>query len=596
MADITFALDRSSALTLQEQLRQRIIEAVYTGALRPGRKVPSSRALASQLGVSRNTVVLAYADLLAEGHLVARDRSGIFVSHDLVQGRLVGQRVPESVRSPIAERMSEVAADTGIRCPQYWRQYAYPFRDGCIDAVLNPVSEWRKAVRMASAPRDAAHWSDGNGELDDASLIDELRTKVLPERGISALPEQILVMESARQALQYLTRLLVKPGTSVWLEEPVDAELAATLRQQNVHVSSVYPGALGSIPEGLVVITSVRSGVATGARLTSEDVDEIGAHNGIVIDLTTPADTDEPGACQPALHANAACNNVIHVGRLSPVAAGSTPPAFVVSDPQVIARLRRLRRVNGTFPDPLQQRAWAYFLSFGYYGACVNRARDILGARKIALRDALNHYLHMDVRIQTIPGASVYWVRCRDGRDAQALAYQAAAAGVLIQPASLDAAGDAFTLGVTGLGEDAIRSGVRALANVIHASPSSTGLDVWAHPASGRTAIRRAIVGKRFLYNTVYGDPCTIQVCRSGELLGTAGYANEDPDRGRWWIEDNRWFRQWDNWAYAEAEGFAVAVDDERIYWYDADGKLVDHARFLHGSAPESAPTRSASA
>lgn len=592
MADMTIALDRTSPLSLQGQLRQRIVEAIYTGVLRPGRRMPSSRALATSLGVSRNTVVLAYGDLVAEGHLEARDRSGIFVSHKSMDGRVVGRRFPEANGSPIADRMTNVPGDRGPRCPQHWRQYPYPFWDGRIDAALVPLQEWRKAVRLASCPRDAAQWSEGNGELDDPMLVDELRTKVLPERGISALPEELLVTSSARQALQFLVTLLVQPGTPVWMEEPVDPELLATLQERGIRVEHFRPDMARSPPDRVIAVTSARSGIASGRWVRPAHVEAIARRNGIVIELDTPADTLEPGASRPALYANAACRNVIYVGRLSPVAACGTPPAFLVSDGSVVARLRRLRRVSGALPNPLQQRAWAYFLALGYYAASLHKARRVLMARKTALRDALNHYLHPAVQIGTMPGVSAYWVRCRDGQDAQALASQAAGAGVLIQPARLGEVREAFTMGVTGIPEERIREGVRTLAQLFRASHTRGDPGTSMPRTLSGSALRRAIAGKTFLYNTVYGEPCTIRVCRSGELIGMAGYANDDPDRGRWWIDGDRWYRQWGHWAYGEIEAYAVAVDGDHLYWYDEAGTLVDKAVILR--KPERGPLATA--
>lgn len=581
MADITIALNRTGHLSLQDQLRLWIVDAIQTGALRPGRKIPSSRALANRLGVSRNTVVLAYGDLVAEGHLEARERSGIFVSPTSLDGRVVGRRIPDTNGSPIADKMASVPADDGARCPQHWRQYPYPFWDGRIDSSLAPLQEWRKAVRLASCPRDAAQWSDGNNELDDPMLIEEIRTKALPERGISAMPEEVLVMASARQGLQFLMTLLVRAGTPVWLEEPVDPELLATLRGRNARIEYLNPGNPRSLPAGVIVVTSARSGIASGARIELELIEAVARNDGVVIEQDIPSDTLESGAARPALYANVGRGSIVYVSRLSPVAACGMPLAILVADASVIARLRRLRRVSGAVPDPLQQRAWAHFFAQGHYAASLHKARRVLTKRRMALRDALNHYLHTTVQIETMPGVSAYWVRCRDGQDAQALATRAAQAGVLIQPARLGGARDAFTMGVTSIPEERIRDGVRILARVFHASRTSGNADAGMRKCLSDASLRSAIAGKVLLYNTVYGEPCTIRVCRSGELIGMAGYASDDPDRGRWWIEDGRWHRQWENWAYGEAEGFAVAIDGGQVYWYDDSGNLVDQAVIL---------------
>ena len=86
------------------------------------------------------------------------------------------------------------------------------------------------------------------------------------------------------------------------------------------------------------------------------------------------------------------------------------------------------------------------------------------------------------------------------------------------------------------------------------------------------------MAGSTLLYNTVYGEPARIEVRANGELIGTAGYANEDCDRGRWWIEDDRWYRQWQQWAYGEASGYAIVVEGDQLRWYGSDGLLADTA------------------
>ena len=89
---VELVLDPESALSLQHQVRQKLIDAMSRGVLRPGRRLPSSRGLARQAGISRNTVTLAYDALLAAGHLVSRPRSGIFVAPEAPAERITTGR------------------------------------------------------------------------------------------------------------------------------------------------------------------------------------------------------------------------------------------------------------------------------------------------------------------------------------------------------------------------------------------------------------------------------------------------------------------------------------------------------------------------
>lgn len=164
--------------------------------------------------------------------------------------------------------------------------------------------------------------------------------------------------------------------------------------------------------------------------------------------------------------------------------------------------------------------------------------------------------------------------------NAQELARAAQSLGVLIDPANDPQQPEAFVMGVTSLPKESIRGGVEVLARLIRSDRrlGSRQLgDEPIQPLKGR-ALQRVLTGKTLLYNTVYGEPCTIELRANGELVGRAGYANEDCDTGRWWIENDRWFRQWQNWAYGEALGLITLVDGDQVRWYNAEGLFVDTA------------------
>ena len=106
-------------------------------------------------------------------------------------------------------------------------------------------------------------------------------------------------------------------------------------------------------------------------------------------------------------------------------------------------------------------------------------------------------------------------------------------------------------------------------------------------PLSG-AALQRALAGATLLYNTVCGEPCTIRLGSDGTLSGRAGYSNEDRDSGRWWVEGDRWYRQWQHWAYGESLGLITLIDGDQLRWFNADGLFIDTAVIVRrrGSRP----------
>jgi len=127
-----FQLDRSGGISLQDQIRRGIVNAVGTGVLPEGSRLPSSRKLADRLGISRNTALLAYQTLIADGHLVSRERSGVFVANDAQRFNSASMQVVGPRSGPVLAKASARLKDSGRGQSTYkftsdWQSYRYPF-------------------------------------------------------------------------------------------------------------------------------------------------------------------------------------------------------------------------------------------------------------------------------------------------------------------------------------------------------------------------------------------------------------------------------------------------------------------------------------
>jgi GntR family transcriptional regulator/MocR family aminotransferase len=598
---VGLALDPAKGLSLQNQLRQQLVEAIGSGAFGAGGRLPSSRKLARELGVARNTVVLAYQQLIDEGHIVARERSGLYVNDTLVRGRLQFDKVasPQQQASTADWRRRFKTAfdeEEGYRCPPDWQKYPYPFVEGRFDTSLFPIAEWREANRLALGLREVHHWATDSGTADDPMLIEEIRTKVLPRRGIKAQPNEILVTAGSQQGLFLLTELFVDRSTTFGLEEPGNPQMRALLHRRGARIAYVAVDEMGAVIDGRIESCDIVYVTPSHQRPTAVTLplerrrallDAASAHDVVVIEDDFECETNYLDEAPPALRGMPGGERVVYVANLSRVLAPGLRLGFVVASPDVIEQARRLRALVSRHPPLNNQRTAALFLSLGHYDATMLRLGRIFRERLTALRDALNHYFPQSIEISPVVGGTTYWVRGPEGLDAQSLSREAEARGILIEPvlhyyAAEPPRMNVFRMGVTGIPTSRIRSGVEALSQVFYEvtgkrAPSEVAPADCLTPAE----LRRVMPGATFLYKTVYGEPCTIEVQADGPMVGRSGYANEDRDTGKWWIEDDFWCRQWNDWAYGEVSRFRIRLVGERIQWVNARGSVVDSGVFV---------------
>src|SRR6478735_2879834 len=145
-----------SKVGLQAQIREMLVAAILDGHIPVGVALPSTRVLASQLGVARNTVALAYELLVNEGYLLSKSRSGHFVNPEIVAGRAGLPHAP-SGRSIVAAASWDlrfrgaVSAQRNIVKARDWQRYPYPFIYGQIDPAQLPIAGWRECSLQATS-------------------------------------------------------------------------------------------------------------------------------------------------------------------------------------------------------------------------------------------------------------------------------------------------------------------------------------------------------------------------------------------------------------------------------------------------------------
>ena len=228
--EFIFPVRHDGDVGLQAQLRHHLVDAILDGRLQADGPLPSCRRLAHALGVSRNTVVLAYQALADEGFLISRERVGYFVNTEMLGDRAAPSAPAEATEAgkppDWTHRLQIHPSDRPqLDKPRNWRQYPYPFIYGQADQGLFPVAAWRMCSRQALGVQAIERWTEDRFDEDDPILVEEIRTRVLPRRGVRAAADEILITMGAQNALYLVARLLAGPGTTVGVEDPgyVDA-------------------------------------------------------------------------------------------------------------------------------------------------------------------------------------------------------------------------------------------------------------------------------------------------------------------------------------------------------------------------------------
>ena len=486
MREHLFQLPAHGKGSLQARVREILVAAILDGHLPPGGSLPSCRRLAKQLGIARNTVVLAYQHLVDEGYLVSRERSGFYVDSDILKGRATSPQ-PEpgstSFKPPRWQERLQVDATrlVGPRRPEDWQSYPYPFVYGQLDPALFPIAEWRECCREALSVRSIREWANDRIDHDDPVLVEQLQTRVLPRRGVWASPDQILVTLGAQQALYLLAALLVGDQDIVGIEEPgyADARNILSMRAKRLeHIPVDAEGmqiqpALARCNYVYVTPSHQCPTTVTMSMERRQALLEVAEQRDIVvIEDDYEAETNFTGAPTPALKSMDRSGRVIYVGSLSKTLAPGLRLGYLVAPPELVREARALRRFMLRHPPANNERSLALFLSRGHHDALIRRLSHAFRERWEVMGEALRRHLPGASGSPSFGGSS-YWVEGPADLDVVQLLESARAEGILIERGDVHFGSDNaprnfFRLGFSAIATDKIEPGIARLATIIN--------------------------------------------------------------------------------------------------------------------------------
>lgn len=486
MAAITpiISIDRKAPRPLHRQIYDAYRDAILSGRLRPGQRVPSTRGLASELGVSRIPVLGAYAQLIAEGYFESRIGAGTSVSLSLPDQSVLGAR--ERVR-PMATRgrvrQGKIAKRSSlpdsIENPP-WRRGWGPFGVGQVAADQFPYRIWNSLVTghcrgLGAKALDYGH-PMGLKELREAVAF-YLRTA----RGVLCEADQIMIVSGSQQALDISVRVLLQPGNRVWVENPgyryarhvfalnscrmvpvpVDNEglnvASGTRRCPEARAALVTPS--HQYPLGVTLSASRRLhlldwAARSGSWILEDDYDSEYRYEGM------------PIASLQGLDSN---SRVVYIGTFSKVLFPSLRLGYLVIPGHLVDRFLTVRLAMDIGPATLSQAVLADFIHGGHFSRHIRRMRLLYRERRDALVSNIEKELGDAVQV-TGEEAGMHLCVLVDGISDREIAARAARAGLWLVPLSSSYVGKAprqgFILGFGSTAANEMANAVRKLRTV----------------------------------------------------------------------------------------------------------------------------------
>ena len=510
---IPLHVDVTHGATLQDQIHAQIRRAILHGFLKPSISLPSTRELAHELGVSRNTAVLAYEKLAEEGYLQMRPGAGTFVADPLPDSCL--DPLPDRARSrslPVAgAELGDALHPPVLLHPGTLRmvehgpsQHDIDFWYGSANAGNFPLSEWRQLIveNLSRASNNLSGYGPPEGIIELRRVIAD---HLSASRAITVEPDQVFVTAGVQEGFNLISRLFIRPSVRIVIENP--CYLGAAL------VFKSYGGMLVPVPVDqhglctnyltgsnatLAYVTPSHqfpTGATMSAKRRAELLDWARITGAYVIEDDYDSDFRYDGPPLAALAGLDRNTSVIYLGTFSKSIGSGLRTGYMVVPRQLIEAVRQVKALANYGHPWIEQIVTAEFISQGRFTRHLRRIRRSYGQTRQALLESLNaHFGPTDI-LGAEAGMHIMWTPPEVLSTAAEIAALAAREGVGLYPldrASVHEIGPArfpraLVLGYALLTPDQVRRGVAAIARALRqAGRDPRSASRTASGASGR--------------------------------------------------------------------------------------------------------------
>jgi GntR family transcriptional regulator/MocR family aminotransferase len=454
-------------------------QAILVGNFPVGDRLPSTRDLAEQLGISRTVVLLAYDQLLAEGFVVGRGGSGTYVSEGL--GGSAPEREKRSAKIRLS-RFGAAAADAVAAVDVTRRQSTplrYDFAYGRSEIETFPFEMWRRMLlrHARMAPVRELDYGPAGGSL---VLREAICSHLRRSRAVVCDPSEVIVVNGSQQALDLVTRVLVEPGDRVAIEDPHYNGTREVLRAAGAQLLPVPVDRDGlnpaKLPENasLVFVTPSHQ-FPTGAILPLARRLALLAwarrKNSVIVENDHDGEFHYEGRPLESLQGLDTEGRIVYLGTFSRTVFPALRIGYLIVPKSLATTFTAAKWLNDLHSATLEQETLAEFINTGMYERHLRRLRRRNTARREALLEAIHKYLGARVEV-TGDGSGahiVLWPRKRVSEET--VINQAASRGVGIYGIShcflTRPSRAGIILGYSRLNEKEIREGIRSLSEIL---------------------------------------------------------------------------------------------------------------------------------
>jgi len=460
---------------LFRQVYKGLRKAILSGAFPAGGRLPSTRYLAEQLGVSRTVALLAYDQLLAEGFAVGRGGSGTYVSLGL--SRAAPKREARSAKLRLS-RFGTAAANAAHAVDSPGRRSTpvrYDFAYGRSDIETFPFALWRR-ILLRQARQASVRRFDYGPAVGSRDLREAICAHLRRARAVVCDPSEVIVVNGSQQALDLVARVLVERGDRVAIEDPHYDGMREVLRAAGAHLLPIPVDRHGlnpaSLPEqaGLIFVTPSHQ-FPTGAILPLARrialLDWARRKNAVIVENDHDGEFHYEGRPLESLQGLDTEGRIVYLGTFSRTVFPALRIGYLIVPKSLVPAFTAAKWLNDLHSATLEQETLAEFINSGMYERHLRRLRRRNAARRAALLDAVHIYLGDRVEM-TGDGSGahiVLWPSKRVSEDAVIARARSRGVGVygiahcyLTKPPRAG-----LILGYSRMNEKEIREGIRLL-------------------------------------------------------------------------------------------------------------------------------------